>query len=188
MNFEQVSARPTTADLRATVQKILAKRRSLPPHRSMLVAVSGIDGSGKGTSRAALWLPSGGRASRRLRSTELWATAASSSTPRRGRKIGRGGLDGMKVDKAGNLFAVGPRGVFVLAPDGALLGIIETRRGHLELRLGWRWLRAVYHGKHNGLRHGPHHEGRWILGSRGSPFLPRFSALPRVTKRRTPRL
>ena len=32
----------------------------------------------------------------------------------------------MKVDKAGNLFAVGPRGVFVLAPDGALLGIIET--------------------------------------------------------------
>ena len=80
----------------------------------------------------------------------------------------------MKVDKAGNLFAVGPGGVFVLPPDGALLGIIETRRGHLELRLGWRWLRALYHGKHSRLPHGPDHEGRRILGSRGSPFLPDF--------------
>lgn len=34
--------------------------------------------------------------------------------------------DGMKVDRAGNLFAVGPGGVFVLAPDGTHLGTIVT--------------------------------------------------------------
>jgi gluconolactonase len=33
--------------------------------------------------------------------------------------------DGMKVDKAGNLFATGPGGVNVFAPDGALLGRIN---------------------------------------------------------------
>jgi gluconolactonase len=34
--------------------------------------------------------------------------------------------DGMKVDKAGNLFATGPGGVFVFAPDGTHLGTIAT--------------------------------------------------------------
>ena len=34
--------------------------------------------------------------------------------------------DGMKVDKDGNLFATGPGGVLVLAPDGTLLGILAT--------------------------------------------------------------
>jgi gluconolactonase len=34
--------------------------------------------------------------------------------------------DGMKVDRDGNLFAVGPGAVFVLAPDGTHLGTIVT--------------------------------------------------------------
>src|SRR5947209_10123558 len=34
--------------------------------------------------------------------------------------------DGMKVDKAGNLFATGPGGVLVFAPDGTHLGTIAT--------------------------------------------------------------
>lgn len=34
--------------------------------------------------------------------------------------------DGMKVDARGNLFATGPGGVHVMAPDGKLLGRIET--------------------------------------------------------------
>ncbi len=34
--------------------------------------------------------------------------------------------DGMKVDTQGNLWATGPGGVLVLAPDGTLLGIIDT--------------------------------------------------------------
>ncbi|MCI0380944.1 MAG: SMP-30/gluconolactonase/LRE family protein [Gemmataceae bacterium] len=33
-----------------------------------------------------------------------------------------GGVDGMKCDAAGNLFATGPGGVCVIAPDGTLLG------------------------------------------------------------------
>jgi gluconolactonase len=32
----------------------------------------------------------------------------------------------MKVDKDGNLFAAGPGGVYVIAPDGTHLGSIET--------------------------------------------------------------
>ena len=40
---------------------------------------------------------------------------------------GRKGLpDGLKVDRAGNLFATGPGGVFVIAPDGTHLGTIVT--------------------------------------------------------------
>jgi gluconolactonase len=34
--------------------------------------------------------------------------------------------DGMKVDQHGNLFATGPGGVHVMAPDGTLLGRIDT--------------------------------------------------------------
>lgn len=37
-----------------------------------------------------------------------------------------GGLDGMKCDAAGNIFATGPGGVCVLAPDGTLLGRLRT--------------------------------------------------------------
>jgi gluconolactonase len=42
-------------------------------------------------------------------------------------KAGKPGLpDGMKVDKDGNIFATGPAGVFVFAPDGTRLGTIVT--------------------------------------------------------------
>ena len=34
--------------------------------------------------------------------------------------------DGMKVDQDGNLFAAGPGGILVFAPDGAVLGRIDT--------------------------------------------------------------
>jgi gluconolactonase len=34
--------------------------------------------------------------------------------------------DGLKVDQAGNLFATGPGGVFVFAPDGTHLGTLQT--------------------------------------------------------------
>jgi gluconolactonase len=40
---------------------------------------------------------------------------------------GKPGLpDGMKIDKQGNLFATGPGGILVFAPDGTHLGSIET--------------------------------------------------------------
>lgn len=38
----------------------------------------------------------------------------------------RGTADGMKVDEGGNLFAVGPGGVYVFAPDATLLGWIDV--------------------------------------------------------------
>jgi gluconolactonase len=42
-------------------------------------------------------------------------------------KAGQKGLpDGMRVDKAGNLFATGPGGVHIFAPDGTHLGTFET--------------------------------------------------------------
>jgi gluconolactonase len=34
--------------------------------------------------------------------------------------------DGLKVDRQGNLFATGPGGVYVFAPDGSYLGRVET--------------------------------------------------------------
>jgi gluconolactonase len=37
-----------------------------------------------------------------------------------------GAPDGLKVDEKGNLFATGPGGVWVIAPDGTHLGTIET--------------------------------------------------------------
>ncbi len=44
-------------------------------------------------------------------------------------KKGLAGLpDGMKVDAAGNLFAGGPGGINVIAPDGKLLGRIDTKQ------------------------------------------------------------
>jgi gluconolactonase len=43
------------------------------------------------------------------------------------RKAGKpGSQDGLKVDNQGNLFATGPGGVWVIAPDGTHLGTIET--------------------------------------------------------------
>jgi gluconolactonase len=38
----------------------------------------------------------------------------------------RGTADGLKVDRLGNLFAVGPGGVYVFAPDATMLGWIDV--------------------------------------------------------------
>jgi gluconolactonase len=43
--------------------------------------------------------------------------------------------DGMKVDHQGNLFATGPGGIHVMAPDGTLLGRIET--GQATANCAW---------------------------------------------------
>ena len=44
-------------------------------------------------------------------------------------------LPGMKVDRAGNLFAAGPGGLLVLAPDGAHLGTLM--QGRLTANCAW---------------------------------------------------
>ncbi|MEX0716569.1 MAG: SMP-30/gluconolactonase/LRE family protein [Planctomycetaceae bacterium] len=43
--------------------------------------------------------------------------------------------DGLKVDRAGNVFATGPGGCLVFAPDGTLLGRIDT--GERTANCGW---------------------------------------------------
>jgi gluconolactonase len=43
--------------------------------------------------------------------------------------------DGMKVDRKGNLFATGPGGVFIFAPDGTHLGTLNT--GQATANVGW---------------------------------------------------
>ena len=46
-----------------------------------------------------------------------------------------GAADGMKVDLAGNIFATGPGGVWIFAPDGTHLGTIST--GEVTANVGW---------------------------------------------------
>ena len=45
--------------------------------------------------------------------------------------------DGMKVDAAGRVFCTGTAGVWVFAPDGNLIGIIETPGGVRQRRIRW---------------------------------------------------
>jgi gluconolactonase len=53
----------------------------------------------------------------------------------RGVKTLKGLPDGMKVDKDGNLFATGPGGVLIFAPDGKHLGTLNT--GVATANVGW---------------------------------------------------
>jgi gluconolactonase len=46
-----------------------------------------------------------------------------------------GAPDGLKVDRHGHLFAAGPGGIYVLAPDGAHLGSLET--GGVVSNVAW---------------------------------------------------
>jgi gluconolactonase len=48
---------------------------------------------------------------------------------------GEGGADGMKVDLAGNVYATGPGGVWVIAADGTHLGTI--RPNEALTNVGW---------------------------------------------------
>jgi gluconolactonase len=44
--------------------------------------------------------------------------------------------DGLKVDRAGNLFATGPGGVLVFSPDGKHLGTIDTTKATANCAFG----------------------------------------------------
>ena len=80
-------------------------------------------------------------------------------------KEGKKGLpDGMKVDAAGNLFATGPGGVHVFAPDGTLLGTLDTGEATGQLRLRRRRHHALHHRRHVPGPRAAAHEGQRILG------------------------
>ncbi len=71
--------------------------------------------------------------------------------------------DGMKVDKDGNIFATGPGGVLVFAPDGTHLGHAADRRADGQLRLGRRRQRAVHHRRQEPDPHQDADEGQGVL-------------------------
>ena len=72
--------------------------------------------------------------------------------------------DGMKVDRAGNLFATGPGGVLDLRPRRLPPRHPRHRRGHRQLRLGRRRLDPLHHGRHVPLPHPAEDSGLLIWG------------------------
>lgn len=44
--------------------------------------------------------------------------------------------DGMKVDKVGNVYCTGPRGLWILSPEGVRLGVIRTKERLTNLAFG----------------------------------------------------
>ena len=59
--------------------------------------------------------------------------------------------DGMALDKAGNLFATGPGGVSVYAPDGRLLGRIDTGEPVANVAFGGPDGRTLYLAANNAI-------------------------------------
>ena len=59
-----------------------------------------------------------------------------------------GAADGLKVDDAGNLFATGPGGVWVIAPDGTHLGTIHAGRGAGQRGVGRRRQHPIHDRAH----------------------------------------
>ena len=68
-----------------------------------------------------IWMAYPVNADGTLAAGRLFADASAASKAKK-----PGAPDGLKVDEKGNLFATGPGGVWVIAPDGTHLGTIET--------------------------------------------------------------
>jgi gluconolactonase len=79
--------------------------------------------------RKAIWMAFPVSEDGTLGSGRVFADATSSVSTKKGLP------DGMKVDAAGNLFATGPGGVLVFAPDGTHLGTFST--GQATANCGW---------------------------------------------------
>jgi gluconolactonase len=56
----------------------------------------------------------------------------------------RGGMDGLKVDEKGNLWATGPGGVLILSPEGKHLGSLLTERATANCAFGDADGRTLY--------------------------------------------
>ncbi len=53
-------------------------------------------------------------------------------------RMGKGGADGMKVDQRGNLYVTGPGGIWVIAPEGSILGLLRMPETAANLCWGGR--------------------------------------------------
>ena len=72
--------------------------------------------------KRAVWMAFDVKADGTLGSGRVFADSTAATT-----EAGKKGLpDGMKVDQKGNVFATGPGGVYIFAPDGTQLGLIAT--------------------------------------------------------------
>ena len=111
--------------------------------------------------RKAIWMAFPVQEDGTIGPGKLFADVTSSVSPAK-----KGLPDGMKVDAAGNLFATGPGGVLVFAPDGTHLGTFSTGRGHGQLRLGRGRLGLVYHGRHVYRARAAYDQGEGVLGDR----------------------
>ena len=78
---------------------------------------------------AAVWMAYDVRPDGTLQHGRVFFDATSSVGTRKGLP------DGLKVDAAGNLFATGPGGVLIFAPDGTHLGTLAT--GEATANCGW---------------------------------------------------
>ena len=76
--------------------------------------------------------------------------------------------DGLKVDQKGNLFATGPGGVHVFAPDGKHLGRIVT--GDTTANCGWGddGIDALHHRRHGHLPGQDQDQGRGLVAGLAS--------------------
>ena len=57
---------------------------------------------------------------------------------------GEDALDGLKVDRAGNVYACGPGGVWILSPEGRQLGLLELPENPHNLAWGDEDGRTLY--------------------------------------------
>ncbi|MHB1559118.1 MAG: SMP-30/gluconolactonase/LRE family protein [Isosphaeraceae bacterium] len=80
--------------------------------------------------KKAIWMAFPVKEDGTLGPGRVFADVTSSVSPAK-----KGLPDGMKVDAAGNLFATGPGGVLVFAPDGTHLGTFAT--GEATANCGW---------------------------------------------------
>src|SRR5207244_1918363 len=56
----------------------------------------------------------------------------------------RGGVDGLKVDSKGNLWATGPGGVNIISPGGKLLGRVQFPAGTSNIAFGGDDYKSVF--------------------------------------------
>jgi gluconolactonase len=93
-----------------------------PDEKTLYVAVS--------DPQRAVWMAYDVKADGTIASGRIFSDVTALVSPQH-----KGLPDGMKVDKAGNLFATGPGGVFIFSPDGKHLGTINT--GEATANCAW---------------------------------------------------
>jgi hypothetical protein len=96
--------------------------------------------------------------------------------------------DGMKIDRAGNIFATGPGGVLILSPQGQTPGHDRTSRDPGELRVGrCRRKDPLHHSTHGSISREINGRRQTAVNSFLRPFrLRHWNALTEVSGSSSP--